>query len=79
MWRFSQSVFFTQKFYCIHLTYHLVPFMCYILSVGPLLVPRILNHKSKVKYPPDTSFSAFYVLHSVCWPPVGPHDFKTYK
>ena len=25
-------------------------FMCYILSVGPLLVPRTLTHKSKSKY-----------------------------
>ena len=28
-------------------------------------------------YPPDISFSAFYVLYSVCWPPVGPQDIKT--
>ena len=30
-------------------------------------------------YPPDISFTAFYVLHSVCWPPVGPQDIKTVK
>ena len=37
------------KIYCIHLTYHLVLFMCCTLSVGPLLVPRTLKHKSKQK------------------------------
>ena len=26
---------------------------------------------------PDTSLSAFYVLYSVCWPPVGPQDITT--
>ena len=36
-------------------------------------------HVENLLYPPDISFSAFYVLCSVCWPPVGPQDIKTYK
>ena len=34
-------------------------------------------HVENLLYPPDISFSAFYVLYSVCWPPVGPQDIKT--
>ena len=39
-----------KKIYCVHLTYHLVLFMCCTLSVGPRLVPKTLKHQSKSKY-----------------------------
>ena len=57
---FSVSDFFTNSepnacggflkecFSCIHLTFHLVLISC-TLSVGPQLVPRTLNIKSKSK------------------------------
>ena len=28
-------------------------------------------------YPPDISFTAVYVLYSVCWHPLDPQDIKT--
>ena len=34
-------------------------------------------HVENPLYSPDISFTAFYVLYSVCWPPVGPQDIKT--
>ena len=37
-----------RKSICIHLTYHLLLCMCGTVSVGPLLIPRTLKHKSQV-------------------------------
>ena len=42
-----ECFFHVEKSIASHLTYHLLLFMCFTLSVGPLLLPRTLKHKCK--------------------------------
>ena len=38
-----------------------------------------VSYVENLLYPADISFSAFYVLYSVCWSPVDPQDIQTSK
>ena len=64
------SVFFTKPF--LSQTFSLT-----LNQMHVVFFSESVFHVENLLYPSDMSFSAFYVLSSVCWPPGGPQDFET--